>query len=79
MNCIDENAFNTMMSSPRKVPVLLIVDDIPYDSWLTSFNNKVSQDVQLFIDIINKYDLDGLIFDNLYPVSLYLIPFTHLI
>jgi len=52
-----------------KVPFFLIEDSIPFNTWVTKFDT-ISQCIRTFIDHIDKYNLDGIFFDNLYPVSL---------
>lgn len=67
-SCIDMNAFHTMMALQSNVPVFLIIDSIPFGSWLQYFDEN-ALNVDKFTNLIDNYNLHGLFFDNLYSVS----------
>lgn len=57
-----------MMASQAKVPVFLIEDMVPFENWVSKFTMN-AEDIKEYTDKIEKYNLAGIFFDNMYSVS----------
>jgi len=56
-----------LKTKPEK-PTFLVVDNVMYADWINCFQ-QCTCDVKHFADIITDLNLNGLIFDGMYPVS----------